>query len=212
MSRTQPAGENGKTVRTDRTDRTGGLQQAGQAPAYALRPVRESDAPAVLAAFSSNADMARQGDVTTLEQAELQVRWMLADNLRATAIVDVDDHLVGQVSIMIDTLNRSGWVSYWMHADHRGRGLMARAAVAACDRALTPEADGGWGLERLELGHRVNNPASGAVAHAAGFVQEGCERGKFLMDGERIDVLTYGRLPSDPWPGTAPLPWRGAPA
>jgi RimJ/RimL family protein N-acetyltransferase len=69
------------------------------------------------------------------------------------------------------------------------------------------DAQSGWGLERLELGHRVNNPASGAVARAAGFVHEGTEREKFLVDGERIDVLTYGRLRSDPWPETPYLPW-----
>ncbi len=58
------------------------------------------------------------------------------------------------------------------------------------------------GLERLELGHRVNNPASAAVAEAAGFVREGVERGKFLIAGARVDVTTYGRLVTDPMPAT----------
>ena len=83
---------------------------------------------------------------------------------------------------------------------------MARAAATVANRALRPGEEGGFGLERLELGHRVNNPASGAVARAAGFVHEGTERAKFLIDGERIDVLTYGRLRSDPFPATAHLP------
>ncbi len=52
----------------------------------------------------------------------------------------------------------------------------------------------------------MNNPASAGVAAAAGFVREGVERGKFLIDGERIDVVTYGRLRSDPWPTTPHLP------
>lgn len=56
------------------------------------------------------------------------------------------------------------------------------------------------GCERLELGHRADNPLSGNVAAAAGFKHEGRERAKFLVDGERIDVLTYGRLATDPWP------------
>lgn len=56
------------------------------------------------------------------------------------------------------------------------------------------------GLERLELGHRMDNPLSGNVAAAAGFIHEGRERGKFLIDGQRVDVLTYGRLRTDPWP------------
>ncbi len=54
----------------------------------------------------------------------------------------------------------------------------------------------------MELGHRVNNPASGAVAQAAGFVREGVEHGKFLIAGVRVDVATYGRLVTDPIPPT----------
>jgi RimJ/RimL family protein N-acetyltransferase len=64
------------------------------------------------------------------------------------------------------------------------------------------------GLHRLELGHRVTNPASGVVAEAAGFVREGVERGKFLIAGARVDVVTYGRLISDPIPATQTLELR----
>jgi len=80
---------------------------------------------------------------------------------------------------------------------HTAAAVMSRAAATVADWALS---DGG--CERLELGHRVNNPASGGVAAAAGFVWEGTERGKFLIDGERVDVHTYGRLTSDRWPAT----------
>ena len=173
-----------------------------------LRPLRSSDAPAVWDAFSSHPDMARQGEVTTLAEAETHVAWLLEDNRRAVAICDGHDHLVGLVAISIDAANRNGWFFYWLHAAWRGRGLASRAAATVANHALTPTREGGWGLERLELGHRVNNPASGAVARAAGFILEGTERGKFLIDGERIDVLTYGRLVSDPFPNTEPLPWQ----
>lgn len=189
---------------------------------HGLRPVRESDAEALLAAYRSAPDMARQGTVTTLEQARAQVGWLLAEDRRAIAIVDIgagpgadgtegadgaDGPLVGLVALSIDPENRNGWFFYWLHAAHRGRGLAVRSAVSVADRALTPQAEGGWGLERLELGHRANNPASGAVARGAGFVQEGLERGKFLLGGQRVDVLTYGRLRSDPVPHLAGLPW-----
>lgn len=186
---------------------------------HGLRPVRESDAEALLAAYRSAPDMARQGTVTTLEQARAQVGWLLAEDRRAIAIVDTgagpgadgtdgaDGPLVGLVALSIDPENRNGWFFYWLHAAHRGRGLAVRSAVSVADRALTPQAEGGWGLERLELGHRANNPASGAVARGAGFVQEGLERGKFLLGGQRVDVLAYGRLRSDPAPHLAGLPW-----
>lgn len=170
-----------------------------------LRPLLRTDVEDVLAAFVSNPDMERQGDVTTLASDELYVSRLLepASGHRAMAIVE-QDRLVGLVAVTVDEANRSGWFWYWMHANSRGRGWMSRAAATVAHLALTE-----WKLERLELGHRVNNPASGAVAKAAGFILEGTERAKFLVDGRRIDVDTYSRLPSDPVPEFTPLPICG---
>ncbi|MBD8062343.1 GNAT family N-acetyltransferase [Oceanitalea stevensii] len=174
------------------------------APPPLLRPLRQTDAPAVLDAFTSSVDMARQGDVTTLAGAEAYVARHATQPVFA---VVADDRLVGAVGIMLDEANHNGWFWYWMHAGWRGRGWTAAAAATVADWALGP-----GGCERLELGHRVNNPASGRVAAAAGFVLEGRERAKFLVDGERVDVLIYGRLRSDPVPEgrrlalTAPVP------
>src|SRR5690606_33401251 len=170
----------------------------------ALRRVRASDAPAVLAAFASNPDMVRQGDVSTAADAEAYVgRLIAADSPHEAWAVVEGDALVGLVCVSVDEENRNGWFWYWMTDAARGRGWTVRAAATVADWALTER-----GLERLELGHRVNNPASGAVARGAGFVKEGTERGKFLVDGHRIDVDTYGRLRTDPMPRYAPLPMR----
>lgn len=111
------------------------------------------------------------------------------------------NRLVGVVAVTVDRTNRSGWFWYWMNRTHRGRGWTSRAAATVADVALRE-----WGLERLELGHRMTNPASGRVALAAGFVHEGLERGKFLVEGARVDVVTYGRLATDPVPGYVPVP------
>lgn len=170
--------------------------------AYQLRAVRPTDAPAVADAFASADDMSRQGPVADEASAGTYLEWLSEPGRRGYAVTR-DDLLVGLIGVTVDEANRSGWVFYWLHAAHRGRGLMQRAVATVCDQLLDE------GLERLELGHRVNNPASGAVARAAGFVQEGRERGKFLVDGERVDVLTYGRLASDPWPTIEHLPQAG---
>lgn len=173
-------------------------------PSATLRRVRAQDAPAVLDAFASAPDMGRQGEVGTLEEAQRYVeRLTRAEGSVLGSAVVVDGEMVGMVGVEVDGLNRSGWVRYWMHAEHRGRGLMARAVATVAGFALAP---GDGGLERLELGHRVSNPASGAVARAAGFVQEGVEREKFLIEDERVDVHTYGRLRSDTSPPTRLLP------
>lgn len=173
-----------------------------------LRPLRIEDASDVLEAFRSAPDMARQGAVTTLEEAEAYIRRLTGseETNRAFAVVHAG-RVVAVIGLSLDRLNRNGWMFYWAAASARGRGWTSRAALTVADRALDVD---GVGCERLELGHRVDNPASGGVARAAGFVQEGRERGKFLIDGQRVDVLTYGRLRSDPGgPADLPrLPWQ----
>ena len=146
--------------------------------------------------------MARQGDVSTLAEAERYVsRLTDPDSSHEAWCIVINDALGGLVCVSVDNENRSGWFWYWMTDAARGRGWTAAAAATVAKWALATR-----GLERLEFGHRVNNPASGAVARRAGFVKEGTERGKFLVDGERIDVDTYGRLSSDPAPSFDPMP------
>lgn len=164
-----------------------------------LRRLRASDAKDVLVAFQSNPDMARQGDVTTIDQAREYVERLVTPPHEAWAVTE-NDRVVGLVCVSVDEDNRNGWFWYWMADEARGRGWTSRAAATVAHWALTER-----GLERLELGHRVNNPASGAVARHAGFVKEGTERGKFLIGGERIDVETYGRLTGDPAPRFEPI-------
>jgi RimJ/RimL family protein N-acetyltransferase len=163
-----------------------------------LRPVRPDDAEAVLDAFG-DPEMSRQGEVRTLDQAREWIGQMRpGEPTRVVLAVDLAGTMVGCVAVTgIDRANRTGWFWYWMHHDHRGRGWTSQTAATVANWSLTE-----GGLERLELGHRVTNPESGAVARAAGFIEEGRERGKFLIEGERVDVLTYGRLTTDPRPQT----------
>lgn len=75
-----------------------------------------------------------------------------------------------------------------------------RPVHTAC-RSLARWAFDDAGLFRLELGHRVNNPASCGVARgAAGFAVEGLERQKLEYDGVRFDVELHARLATDAHP------------
>ncbi|MFI9204710.1 GNAT family N-acetyltransferase [Streptomyces sp. NPDC053048] len=115
----------------------------------------------------------------------------------AFAIVDSSGITLGNVTIgAVDRRHSTGWVSYWTTAAARGRGIATRACRAASRWAFDD-----LGLFRLELGHRVNNPASCRVATAAGFAAEGMQRQKLLYDGVRYDVETHARLATDPEPG-----------
>lgn len=171
-----------------------------------LRRLVQADATAVLDAFLSNPDMNRQGDVHDRDSAERYVARLLAaeSNHRSWVIARPDDDLLaGLVAVTVEHTNRIGWFWYWLNAADRGRGWARAAAATVADWALDDE-----GLHRLELGHRANNPASGQVALAAGFTLEGRERAKFLVEGQWIDVLTYGRLDTDPVPAGSRLELR----
>ena len=111
------------------------------APATAehhLRSLRAADASAILDAFASAPDMARQGDVTDLTGAREHIAWLTAPGRRGMAVCTADDLAVGFVGITVDEAHRSGWVFYALHAAHRGRGVMAAAAATVCDLALPP--------------------------------------------------------------------------
>lgn len=167
-----------------------------------LRPLRPEDDCDVLTAFLSNPDMERQGGVASLEESQRYIGNLMRPGVLSWAVT-VHGRLIGLVAIDVDESNGNGWFFYWMADEARGRGWAGRAAATAANWALSE-----GGLHRLELGHRVTNPASGGVARAAGFVKEGTERKKFLVDGQRIDVDTYGRLRTDPVPATGPFEMR----
>ncbi|MEU4997306.1 GNAT family N-acetyltransferase [Streptomyces sp. NPDC021622] len=164
-----------------------------------LRPWSGPDAPSVLAAFSAP-EMARQADepVNSIDAAS---RWIARreeerndGTAYAFAVVDADDTPLANVSVgAVNLTHAIGWVSYWTAPSARGRGV----ATWGC-AALASWAFGELGLFRLELGHRINNPASCRVAHGAGFAAEGVQRQKLSYDGARYDVELHARLASDP--------------
>lgn len=166
-----------------------------------LRPWAEADAPTLVRLHRTNPDLSRQlPDVSELPNARAFITTTWSDRSRIFALAE-RGVAIGSVGVTaIDSLHSTGWFSYWIATSHAGRGLTSRAAASVATWALTPTDEGGLGLHRLELGHRVNNPASGKVAEAAGFVREGLEREKLAWDGERFDVVTMARLASDPAP------------
>ena len=102
--------------------------------------------------------------------------------------------MLGQVMASdIETTHSTAWISYWLRPEARGRGL-ASAAL----RELVGYLHDDLGIYRLELGHRADNPASGHVAAAAGFLREGLERQRLAYGSQRYDVCRWARLAGDP--------------
>jgi ribosomal-protein-alanine N-acetyltransferase len=126
-----------------------------------LRRWRVADALRLTAAHA-DPDMANQGGIRDTATA---VDWIgrVADlgNGHVYAVADADDHPVGCVAVTNIDRHQVGWTWYWTIAEIRGRGV-ARDAL----RALADWAHHDAGLYRLELGHRLNNPASCAWRRA----------------------------------------------
>lgn len=158
-----------------------------------LRGWGPEDAAFVLEAFAAQ-DMSAQaaGPITTMRDALRWIdQWSGVENGHAFAVV-VGDTVGGNVAVTGIDRHDNGWVSYWTAPQVRGRGV-----ASAGLRLLTEWAFAERGLFRLELGHRVNNPASCRVATSAGFLVEGLERAKLRYDGVRYDVELHARLATD---------------
>ncbi|MCD9198903.1 GNAT family N-acetyltransferase [Aeromicrobium wangtongii] len=119
--------------------------------------------------------------------------WQAATGAKATwAIADrTTDELLGNISVM-DMLGVSaehGEIGYWLHPDARGRGVMTEAVRTVIRHAFSPD---GLDRRRLVLYAAVDNPASNAVAVAAGFDLYGTQRvAERLGDGSYDDLNGY---------------------
>ncbi|MET7641486.1 GNAT family N-acetyltransferase [Streptomyces sp. NPDC005438] len=119
-----------------------------------------------------------------------------SDTAYSYAVTDAQDEVLGCVAVSaIDRRHDCGWVSYWTRGQARGRAVASRACAALSELAFTEAA-----LYRLELGHRVDNPASCRVALRAGYAVEGLQRRKLRYGEARYDVETHARLATDPVP------------
>ncbi|WP_431780511.1 GNAT family N-acetyltransferase [Streptomyces chumphonensis] len=167
-----------------------------------LRQWRTDDADALVAAFAEP-EMDRQ-TATPVDTPAAARSWIGrraeewgAGTSYAFAVVDAADAVLGNVAVSaVERVHGTGWVSYWTVTAARGRGV----ATFAC-RTVSRWAFDDLGLFRLELGHRVDNPASCAVALASGYAVEGLQRQRLAYDGIRHDVEVHARLATDADPG-----------
>lgn len=166
-----------------------------------LRWWTAADAPALRGAAAESPDLAAQlGDAPlgSVRDCAAVIEERLADR-RADAVnlaLTVDGRAAGNIGVTrIERRHSTAWVSYWLTTSVRGRGFLTRGLAS-----VVPWAHQDLAIFRLELGHRVDNVASCAVARAVGFRTEGLERAKLRYGDERFDVETHARLATDPLP------------
>ncbi|MDK8648995.1 GNAT family protein [Alloscardovia omnicolens] len=180
-----------------------------------LRYWEAEDAQTLLNLYKANEDLHRQLPrlVKLADAIESIEGFSSAHEDRAIFCVDIDGEACGLVGLSFEAKDEvtgsfdRAWVWYWSAGETRGKGLMKQAVKAVCDWAMgrldirhcwngckllceieSPQ------IRRLELGYRLNNPASAKVAEFSGFVVEGVERAKFKIDGELVDAAIAARL------------------
>jgi RimJ/RimL family protein N-acetyltransferase len=172
-----------------------------------LRPWATDDAAALRLAVATSPDLRSQfgdTDLSTITACAGFIDRQLGGRppQGQDLAIAVDGRVAGNVGLSnVDRQHDTARVYYWVAVEFRGRGLATCALAAMSAWAF----DSGE-LFRLELGHRVNNPASCAVATGAGFRAEGVARAKLRYGDQRFDVETHARLATDPAPSVPLLP------
>jgi RimJ/RimL family protein N-acetyltransferase len=168
--------------------------------AVALRPWRERDIPAQLAAFG-DALFERFSDWPPRTEADAR-RYLKAHEAARVrgeqlelALVEPHDHdvVLGGASLSSVSLPQGrASIGYWLAPDARGRGLATRAV-----RLLASWAFDALRIERLELTCGPDNHASQRVAERCGFTREGLLRSHMPLEGSRRDTVVFSLLPGE---------------
>ena len=166
-----------------------------------LRPYRESDAVALLAAVRESIDsVGRWLPWCHAHYGEAEARaWIAhcADGWRsgahyAFAVFAADSaHFCGAVGL--NQRNREHNLmnlGYWVRASRQGQGIARRAAQLVIAFAF-----GRVGLNRVEIVTAPDNLASQRVAAAVGAQFEGKARNRIVVSGKPVDALVYAAIP-----------------
>ncbi|MCX5375762.1 GNAT family N-acetyltransferase [Streptomyces sp. NBC_00091] len=178
----------------------GGPQPVFALPcAMVLRPWREADAPARMAAYEDpDVRHWNRPEPMTREEAVARIaRWnrLWAEQEGAVWAVSrsPDSPALGLIGLAdVDLADSSAEFLYWLLPEGRGRGVMPQGVAAVSEWAFREA-----GLHRLRICHSVANPASCAVALKAGFPLEGTMRGALLHADGRHDQHLHARLATD---------------
>ena len=164
-----------------------------------LRPLRESDAPA-LAAHANDRDVWRNlrdafPHPYALEDAIAYVAHVRRDPRPIVFGIVVDGEAAGTIGLVPgdDIARATAEIGYWLGRRHWGRGIATEAV-----RAVTRHAVATLGLHRVFAVPFVHNAASCRVLEKAGYVREGRMRRSAVKDGDVLDQWLYASYDDGP--------------
>lgn len=164
-----------------------------------LRPWVEADAPELALCIDGDEEIARWLDRIPQPYSAAEALGYIrgqSGNDRETrfAIADASDgRLLGAIGASWDETGDVTEIGYWLRADARGGGAMARAVRLITAWALA------HGAARVQLRAAAENGPSRRVAETVGFRLEGVHRSAYWNPrlGRRIDWAMYSLLPGE---------------
>ena len=176
---------------------------ADQRPWPLLRPWRELDIPALIAAYAD--PEISYWHARTLSDAHEARDWLRRrERLRVQetavdwAVVDPADDatVLGRAGLnSVDLTEGIAEVAYWTSPEHRRKQVATRALCALSDWAFDD-----LGLHRLGLLHSTRNAGSCQVAQRGLYAAEGTLREQALHPDGWHDMHLHARLATDPRP------------
>jgi RimJ/RimL family protein N-acetyltransferase len=164
-----------------------------------LRPLREADQPAIVAAACDPLTQAWLPLPFPYEARH--ARWFVTEFAPAVLAagngivraIEMDGELAGCIDFKrTDWAARTTETGYWAVPSFRGRGILTEATAALARWALTDV-----GLVRVELRAATGNIASQRVAEKAGFQREGVARSAGYTHGGQVDLVIYSLILAD---------------
>jgi RimJ/RimL family protein N-acetyltransferase len=171
--------------------------------ALTLRPWRDADIPAIVAACE-DPEILRWLPMIPRPYTVADAVAFVAGEIEPGAhqfAIDEDGRLAGSIALRVNEQNATGTLGYWCAPEARGRGIVTRALRLLC-RYGFEELD----LGRLELIADPDNAASQRVAEKCGFRREGVLRSHLVHADGRRDSVMFSLLPGELTPPTAPRP------
>ncbi|NDO82199.1 50S ribosomal protein L7/L12-serine acetyltransferase [Citrobacter sp. NCU1] len=100
------------------------------------------------------------------------------------------DDVVGVISFnLIEPLNKTAYIGYWLDEENQGQGILSRALQGVIHfYAQRGE------IRRFVIKCRVDNARSNRVALHNGFILEGCMKQAEFLNGDYHDVNMYARI------------------
>jgi [ribosomal protein S5]-alanine N-acetyltransferase len=171
-----------------------------------LRPLRDADAPAMLALYRRNADFLRPWDPArpsgfyTLAFQQEVIRTGLADEAADRAytygiVVQATDELAGRLRLsnVIRGVFQNAYLGYWLDEEQNGRGLMTEAVGLALTDAFSA-----LRLHRVQAATLTHNHGSMRVLLKNGFRREGLAERYLQIDGRWQDHILFA-VTSEEW-------------